>query len=85
MQLVLILSLMLVPLTALGEINKIANNVAIGRNTAGVHWRSDGDESLKLGEEITISILRDHKKTYHEAENFGGFTFRKFDGTVVTI
>lgn len=73
------------PLTALGEINKIANNVAIGRNTAGVHWRTDGDESLKLGEEITISILRDHKKTYHEAENFGGFTFRKFDGTVVTI
>lgn len=72
-------------LTALGEINKIANNVALGRNIAGVHWRTDGDEGIKLGEEITISILRDHKKTYHNAENFGGFTFRKFDGTIVTI
>src|SRR5205814_4147178 len=45
-------------LTVGGELNKIASNVAIGRNTAGVHWRSDGTESLKLGEQMAISILR---------------------------
>jgi len=31
-------------LTVGGELNKIASNVALGRNTAGVHWRSDGTE-----------------------------------------
>src|SRR5262249_36868223 len=38
-------------LTVGGELNKLASNVAIGRNIAGVHWRSDAAESLKLGEE----------------------------------
>src|SRR5262249_53063887 len=31
-------------LTVGGELNKIAANVAIGRNMAGVHWRSDYQE-----------------------------------------
>lgn len=66
-----------------GELNKIAMNVAYGRHVAGVHWRSDGYESLRLGEEIAISILRDQRATY--MEDFQGFTFRKFDGTMVTV
>lgn len=70
-------------LTVRGELNKIASNVAIGRNIAGVHWRSDATESLKLGEAVAISILRDQSRTYNEA--FNGFTFTKFDGTTVTI
>ena len=37
-------------ITVGGELNKIAANVALGRNTAGVHWRSDATESMKLGE-----------------------------------
>ena len=37
-------------LTIGGKLNKIASNVALGRNIAGVRWRSDGTESLKLGE-----------------------------------
>lgn len=70
-------------LTVGGELNKIASNVAVGRNIAGVHWRSDATESLKLGEAVAISILRDQRGTYNE--NFGGFTFTKFDGTSITI
>ena len=31
-----------------GELNRLASNVAIGSNIAGVHWRSDGTESLYL-------------------------------------
>ncbi len=73
------------PLSAEGELNKVAANVAIGRNIAGVHWNSDADESLKLGEQVAIQVLRDHKKMYHPAENYAGYTFRKFDGTRVTI
>ncbi|MGH9799315.1 MAG: vanadium-dependent haloperoxidase, partial [Blastocatellia bacterium] len=41
-----------VPLTVGGELNKLASNIALGRDTAGVHWRSDGIEGLKLGEAV---------------------------------
>jgi hypothetical protein len=69
-------------MTIAGELNKIASNVATGRNIAGVHWRTDGEESMKLGEEIAIRVLRGQKPTYNE-----GFsaTFTRFDGTQITI
>lgn len=70
-------------LTVGGELNKIASNVAIGRDIAGVHWRSDATESLKLGEQLAIGILRDQRACYNE--NFGGFSLTKFDGTTVTV
>ena len=71
------------PLTVRGELNKLASNVATGRNIAGVHWRSDAMESLSAGEALAISILRDQRGCYNEA--FNGFTFTKFDGTTVTV
>ena len=70
-------------LTVGGELNKVASNVALGRNTAGVHWRSDGTESLKLGEALAIGILRDQKSCYNEV--FNGFSLTKFDGTTITV
>lgn len=70
-------------LTVGGELNKLASNVATGRNIAGVHWRTDAMESLKLGEAIAISVLRDQRALYNE--KFGGFTFTKFDGTKITV
>jgi hypothetical protein len=71
------------PLTVGGELNKIASNVANGRNIAGVHWRSDAYESLKLGEALAISILKDQKRCYNE--QFDGFSLTKFDGTTVVV
>lgn len=70
-------------MTVGGELNKIATNVALGRNTAGVHWRSDGNESLKLGEQIAIGILKDQRACYNEV--FNGFSLTKFDGTTITV
>jgi hypothetical protein len=70
-------------LTVGGELNKLASNVAIGRNIAGVHWRSDATESLKLGEAIAIAILTDYKGCYNE--RFDGFALTKFDGTRIVI
>ncbi len=70
-------------LTVGGELNKIASNVALGRNIAGVHWRSDAAESLKLGEAVAISVLKDQKACYNE--RFDGFSLTKFDGTTVTV
>jgi hypothetical protein len=71
------------PLTVGGELNKLASNIALGRDAAGVHYRSDGVEGIKLGEAIAISILRDTAMVYNEV--FPGFSFTKYDGTPVTI
>jgi hypothetical protein len=70
-------------LTVGGELNKIAANVALGRNTAGVHWRSDATQSMLLGEAVAISILKDQKAGYNE--QFNGFSLTKFDGTTITV
>jgi hypothetical protein len=70
-------------MTVGGELNKLASNVAIGRNIAGVHWRSDGTESLYLGEEVAIALLRDHKLTFNE--HFAGWRLTRFDGRQVVI
>ena len=70
-------------LTVGGELNKIASNVALGRNTAGVHWRSDATESLILGEAIAIHMLKEQRSCYNEA--FNGFSLTKFDGTTITV
>lgn len=65
------------------ELHKLACNISTGRNMAGIHYRSDMDESLKLGEEICISVLRDQRLTFNES--FSGFTFQKFDGSMITV
>jgi len=70
-------------LTVGAELNKLAFNVAFARNIAGVHWRSDAEEAMKLGEAVAISILRDQKPCYNEI--LGEFSFTKLDGTSVTI
>jgi hypothetical protein len=65
------------------ELNKLAGNIGMGRNHAGIHWRSDYVDALLLGEAVTISVLRDQRATY--TEDFHGFTFTKFDGTTITV
>lgn len=71
------------PLTIGGELNKLASNIALGRDTAGLHWRSDGSEGLKLGEAAAIGILQDFRRTYHE--DFSGFSLTRFDGTTIIV
>lgn len=71
-------------LTVGGELNKLANNVSIGRNMAGVHWRTDGEEGMNLGEELAIGMLRDYLHTYNEA-GFQGFELTRFNGQQVTL
>ena len=69
-------------LTIGGEMNKLAANIAIGRNHAGVHWRHDYADSLPLGEAVAISVLNDMGQNWNE--NFEGFSFTKFNGQRVT-
>ena len=60
--------------------NKLPSNIGM----AGVHWRSDYSEGLKLGEAVAISILREQKLLYRR-ENFSGFTFTNFDGQTIAL
>lgn len=70
-------------LTVGGELDKLAANIALGRGTAGVHYRADSIEGIELGEAITISVLSDFRRTYNE--DFEGFSLTKFDGATITI
>lgn len=69
-------------LTVGGELNKVAANVSIGRNMAGVHWRTDYTESVRLGERIGIQILEEQALTYNEDHSF---TLTTFDGETVEV
>ncbi len=64
------------------KLTKLAANTAVGRDHAGVRWRTDYAESLKLGVDVAISVQADQRLCYNE--DFNGFTFTRFDGTVVT-
>ena len=61
---------------------KVAANVAIGRNMGGVYWRSDYTESMKLGEYVAIQLLLEQSGCYNEDYSF---TLTKLDGTKVDI
>ncbi|MEJ3747450.1 vanadium-dependent haloperoxidase [Actinomycetes bacterium KLBMP 9797] len=69
-------------LTVGGELNKLAGNIAAGRNMAGVHWRTDYSAAVRLGEEVAIGILREVKAANHEEVSF---TLSRFDGTTIRI
>lgn len=69
-------------LTLEGELNKLAANISIGRNGAGVHWRTDYTASIEMGEAIAIGILKDQLCTYNEDYCL---SLIKFDGQLETI
>ena len=70
-------------LTVEYELNKLAANVGVGRNLAGVHWKSDFDASVRLGEQVAISMLRDIKTTFPEP--LIGWRFRGIDGKDIVV
>jgi hypothetical protein len=49
----------------------------------GVHWRTDAEQGLLLGEAVAIRLVLDLRRQYNE--NFRGFTFTRFDGTKITV
>ncbi len=65
-------------LTVEGELNKLAANIAIGRNWAGVHYFTDYWESLLLGEQVAIQFLREHLLTLPEQPQL---RVPRFDGS----
>jgi hypothetical protein len=78
-------------MTVGGELNKLAGNVAIFRNGAGVHWRSDYTESVLFGESVAIRLLQEMSIGFNEDDaffqltRFDGIKVRIFDGKVVPV
>ncbi|MGI9435759.1 MAG: hypothetical protein ACR2Q4_13200 [Geminicoccaceae bacterium] len=69
-------------LTIQGELDKLAANISIGRNMAGVHYYSDYYDSLRMGERVAVGILMEQAPTYGEAMEV---SFKSFDGDLITI
>jgi hypothetical protein len=67
-----------------GEINKLASNIGQAQDFVGIHWRSDYEWGLRLGEAAAISVLSDQSNNY-VGEDFEGFTITKFDGKPVPV
>ncbi len=66
-----------------GELDKLAGNIGLARNFAGVHWRSDWSESVLLGERVAHRFLEDYVRCYNEDVQF---SWTRFDGvTKVTV
>ena len=65
-------------LTVGGELNKLAGNIALGRDHAGVHYRSDSEGGLRLGEKVAIELLNNHG--FLASEDFDGFHLTTFSG-----
>ena len=65
-------------ITLEAELNKLAANISIGRNMGGVHFFSDYYDSLRMGEEIALGILKDQAESYP----YDAFTLsvKTFDG-----
>ena len=78
-------------MTVGGELNKLAGNIALFRNAAGVHWRSDYTESALLGEAVAIAMLQEmslgfnESTAYFEFTRLNGMPIRIFDGKVVPV
>ena len=65
------------------ELNKLATAVAMGRNFAGIHWRSDAWQVRLLGESVATAWLRAEKRKSIEGQQGGwlkGFEFTSFAG-----
>ena len=66
-------------LTVNGELHKLAHNISFGHGIhTGIHWRSDTDYSILLGEAVAIAWLEDQMFSYQE--NFD-VVITKIDGT----
>ncbi len=70
-------------LTVNGELHKLAHNITFGHGLhGGIHWRSDSDSSIALGEAVAISFLEDLVCTYAEPFHI---KIRKIDGSTHTF
>ncbi|NMO17148.1 hypothetical protein HPC49_16250 [Pyxidicoccus fallax] len=76
-------------LTMFNELDKLASNVGMARLFAGVHYRSDHDNGVRLGELYALRTLQDWARLYPErlpdGTPFQGFRVRTLGGNTLTV
>lgn len=63
------------------ELDKLASNIGSFRNVDGIHYRSDMEQGILLGEQVAIQLLQEEVKRYPGAK----YILYKRDGTLITI
>lgn len=66
------------------ELNKLASNISLGRDAAGVHYRQDGIQGMLVGEQVAIALLQEQSTSCFET-GFEGYQFRNFSGDLIEI
>jgi hypothetical protein len=74
-----------VVLTVGGELNKLASNIALGRNVGGVHWRTDAVRGILLGEQVALHTLVDSLACLNEDFINGPLVFTSLQGKRVEV
>ncbi|MEP5760692.1 MAG: vanadium-dependent haloperoxidase [Litoreibacter sp.] len=64
------------------ELDKLAANISIARNMAGVHYFTDYFDSARMGERVAVGMLEEQMLTYSEPVSM---TFTSFDGDKIEI
>jgi len=64
------------------ELNKLASNISIARNMAGVHYRVDYSESIQIGEYAALGMLQEQARSFNPNHSF---TLTLFSGRKVKI
>ena len=75
-------------ITVAGELNKLAFNVGIGRDWAGIHYRTDAYNGILLGETVAIKYMSDVLACSVENNTNGSapeIIFKNFDNQTVTV
>lgn len=67
------------------ELDKLASNIAHARMFGGVHFRSDGERGIRLGEQVAVRFLQDHLREYPEGEFDRKFAFTSRDGRRIQV
>ena len=64
------------------ELNKLAHNIGMGCNWAGVHYPMDTNKGLKLGQDLMINLLKDHISDYAQKVNI---SITKFNNEIIVV
>lgn len=52
------------------QTHKLAANIAINRNFAGVHYRTDYTASVRMGEYVALGLLQEQAANFNEDQFF---------------
>ena len=70
-------------MTISGELHKLAHNISFGHGIhGGIHWRSDTDESILMGERVALKFLQDQAWYYNENVSID---IKTIGGATVTV